>query len=784
MMTNRRLLPFALRWRTALPLAVALVLVLVGGLALAAPYAANARELQSIDERDRVVLLDNVHPLARRELEVRRADLDLPMERMILSLALRPGAQAQLDRQLAAQQDPASPQYHRWLTPEQFGARFGLRDADLALVTDWLQSHGFAIDEVAKGRGWINFSGTVDQVERAFATEIHDYEVEGKIRHANAIAPSIPRALESLVQGVVTLHSFPIPSQHVGLRKVSPEDLRPDFNDAAGDHFLAPADLATIHDLSSLYSSGINGRGRTLGIAGRTDIRLADVQSFRGSFGLPANDPVFLHNGADPGIVSDDEETEGDLAVEWAGAVGRNATVKYVISKSTAATDGLDLSAQYIVDHNLADAMSTSLVRCESSMGSAELAFYKDLRAQAASQGITSFVSSGDPDAAGCKGAQATTGSGRADGKPDLPGYLVVHKSGLYSVSGAAASSPSLAGLTSLIVQKTGLRQGNAKALLYPGVGAMNGPNFTLSASPSAISIGRGTSGHVTITSSIFGGFNAPITLTASGLPSGVTASFSPAIITAPGAGTSTLTLTVGSSTAPGVYSIMAIGNGGGFNRTTPVTLTVPGTPNFTIVASPSTVSIGQGSSGTSTISTTTSGGFNSTITLSATGLPSGVTPVGPPSIAAPGNGSSILTLNVAPTAAPGSWTITITGTGGGITHTTTVTLTVTSTASPDFTVSASPSAPSISIGTSGQVSITTAISGSFNSAITLTAFPLPPGVTASFSPTSIAAPGNGTSTLTLTVSSSTPIGTYSIMVIGNGGGFNRTAPVTLSVTF
>jgi hypothetical protein len=918
------------RWRTALPLAVVLVFVLVGGLALATPHAVTASGLQSINEKDRVALPDNVHPLAKREFEIRRADLDLPMERMILMLAQRPGAQAQLDRHLAAQHDPTSPQYHRWLTPEQFGARFGLRDADLALVTNWLQSHGFTIDEVAKGRGWINFSGTVAQVERAFATEIHDYEVEGKIRHANAIAPSIPRALESLVQGVVTLHSFPVPSQHGDLRKVSPEELSPDYTDATGVHFLAPADFATIYDLNSVYNAGINGTGRTIGIVGRTDIRLADVQYFRSFFGLPVNDPGFIHNGTDPGIVSPDEETEGDLDVEWAGAVGRNATVKFVISQSTAATDGVHLSAQYIVNNNLADSMSTSFGWCESSMGPAELTFYNNIWAQAASQGITSFVSSGDAGAAGCNKGGDMTGSGRAvsgicstpfnvcvggsqfndttgtywsstnnpttrasalsyipeiawnesgnvsggshlwssgggastiyakpawqsapgvpaDGKRDIPdvsltsaghdGYLIIQGhtatvQGLFSLGGTSAASPSFAGLMSLIVQKTGLRQGNANTVLYPmakaqlagtgvaafhdvtsgnnsvpgvtgltcgtgydevtGLGSVDGavlvnnwlpPNFTVSASPSAISIGIGTSGNVSITTAISGGFNSAIALTATGLPSGVTASFSPSSIAAPGAGTSTLTLTVSSSTVPGTYSIMVIGSGG-FNRIAPVTLTVLGTPNFTIAATPAAVSIGQGSSGNSTISTTISGGFNSAIMLSASGLPSGVTPVfNPSSIAAPGAGSSILTLVVGATAAPGISTITIKGIGGGITHTATITLTVTSTAPPDFTVSASPSATTIGTGTSGNVSITTAISGGFNSAITLTAVGAPSsGVTASVSPSSIAAPGNGTSTLTITVSSFTSPGTYSIMVIGNGGGFNRTTSVTLTV--
>src|SRR5262249_9804350 len=129
---------------------------------------------------------------------------------------------------------------------------------------------------------------------------------------------------------------------------------------------------------------------------------------------LPANDPAFVHNGPDPGNLGGGEEEEADLDVEWAGAVAKNAAVKLVISQSTFATDGVDLSAQYIVDNSLADVKTTSFGACEADIGAGGNVFYANLWAQAAAEGITSFVSSGDSGAAGCEGGSANVGSGRA----------------------------------------------------------------------------------------------------------------------------------------------------------------------------------------------------------------------------------------------------------------------------------------------------------------------------------------------------------------------------------
>ena len=305
---------------------------------------------------------------------------------------------------------------------------------------------------------------------------------------------------------------------------------------------------------------------------------------------------------------------------------------------------------------------------------------------------------------------------------------------------------------------------------------------FTISASPTSVSVVAGNSGSWTVTTAVSGGFSSAIALSASGQPSGVTVSFSPTSIAAPGSGTSTMTLAVASSVAAGTHTIVVTGTGGGLTHTSSVILSVTPPPAFTASASPSSVSVAPGSSGTSTITTAVSGGFSSAIALSASGQPAGVTVTfNPASVAAPGSGTSTMTLAVASTVAPGSYPITVTSAGGGITHTSTVTLTVP--APPGFAISASPAALSVGLGAKGTSKIAATISGSFNSAIALTASGLPSGTTAAFSPASIAAPGSGSSTITFTVASTTAVGVYPITVTATGSGITQTAAVTLTIT-
>jgi hypothetical protein len=210
-----------------------------------------------------------------------------------------------------------------------------------------------------------------------------------------------------------------------------------------------------------------------------------------------------------------------------------------------------------------------------------------------------------------------------------------------------------------------------------------------------------------------------------------------------------------------------------------------PGTsPDFAISASPTSLTVTQGSSGASTISTSVSNGFNSSVALSISGLPSGVTAsFTPASIAAPGSGSSTLNFTASSTATTGTFNTTVTATGGGITHTTTIPLTVNAATAPNFTISASPTSVSVARSGSGTSTISTTVSGGFNSAVSLSASGLPAGVTAAFNPTSIAAPGSGSSTLTFTASSTATTGTSTITINASGGGVSHSTTLSLTIT-
>jgi hypothetical protein len=310
--------------------------------------------------------------------------------------------------------------------------------------------------------------------------------------------------------------------------------------------------------------------------------------------------------------------------------------------------------------------------------------------------------------------------------------------------------------------------------------------NFSTLASPDSLTVDAGSSGTTTVTTQVFDGFSSAVSLSASGLPSGVTATFSPSSIAAPGSGSSSLTLDVGGSATAGTHSFTITGSGGGVTSTAGASLTIAssGVPSFSLSDNPTAVTVAAGGSGQSTVTAAISGGFNAAISLSASGLPTGVTAsFNPTSIAAPGSGSSTLTLSAASGAAAGSYTITISGTGGGLTETTSVSLTVTASSSPAFSLAVSPASVSVAQGGTGTATATTTVSGGFDAAISLSASGLPAGATASFNPSSIAAPGAGTAAMTISVGASTAVGVYTVTVTATGGGLTNTATVSLSVT-
>jgi uncharacterized protein (TIGR03437 family) len=330
----------------------------------------------------------NLRPVILRQNDAGRVDEDFPLPAMTLFLKPSTSQQADLRRLLADQQNPASLQYHRWFTPQQFADRFGLSLDDSAAAADWLRSQGFTVSRIAHSRTWIAFSGTAAQAEGAFHTEIHSYRLDGKKHFANATELSIPAALTNLISGVDGLDDF------------SPEPVQPQMTSNFGAHTLAPDDLATIYDIAPLYQSGIDGTGQKIAVMGNSQFdasALADVAAFRSQFHLPPNVPQVVLNSdyPDPGVTAG--VNEAHLDIEWAGAIARNAQIIFVYS-------GTFLRAVlWAVDNNLAPVITMSAnVGCESANTAANMAFYQGVAQQANAQGITWVNSGSDAGPASC----------------------------------------------------------------------------------------------------------------------------------------------------------------------------------------------------------------------------------------------------------------------------------------------------------------------------------------------------------------------------------------------
>jgi uncharacterized protein (TIGR03437 family) len=376
-------------------------LALLVSLLVLPPAAMRAQENRiagPIDRSRMVLLKGNVHPRAQAQYDRGPVEPSFELGYVTLLLKPSPSQQAALEQLLAQQQDTSSPNYHQWLTPEQYAARFGLGPGDIAAIVSWLQSEGLKVNDVARGRHWITFTGTAGLIDSAFLTAIHRYNVEGETHFAAALEPSVPAALAGVVSGLQGLDDFYPRPMHRFVPASGPA-----YNSSSGAHYLAPDDFATIYNLNPLYTAGIDGSGQRIAIIGDSDIDLADIQNFRRRFHLPANDPQVVLYGPDPGTNSDNLG-EADLDLEWSGAVARNATIVYVYATS------VNTAAQYAIDHNLAPVISFSFGGCEPSNSSA----FRSIAQQASAQGITWLAASGDSGAAGCdsafSSAQATKG--------------------------------------------------------------------------------------------------------------------------------------------------------------------------------------------------------------------------------------------------------------------------------------------------------------------------------------------------------------------------------------
>jgi subtilase family serine protease len=399
------------------------------------------RIVDAIDESNLVTLKGNTHPLARAAFDKGPVSPDLPMGDLVLVLSRGQELQAAFDQFVAGQYDEKSPNYHRWLSAEEVGEKFGPAQADIDVISSWLIGHGFAIQEVTKDRVSIRFSGTALQVESTFRTEIHNLDVKGEKHIANMSDPQIPAALAPVVLGIKALHNFfPHPQHRLGgqvslnretgtwqrvgeLASIpikqpgvtAPTGIRPEFGtvNGYGDvvEDVTPYDFAAIYNVLPLWtaSTPIDGTGQTIAVAGVSNINLADVATFRTAFGLPAKVPTVVITNNDPGDCPEFDAScapdviENTLDVEWSGAVAKGANIVLVISSApTSTSDALYLSANYIVQNKTASILSASYGECEQSLGNSGNSEYNSLWETAASEGIAVFVASGDAGSPDC----------------------------------------------------------------------------------------------------------------------------------------------------------------------------------------------------------------------------------------------------------------------------------------------------------------------------------------------------------------------------------------------
>jgi uncharacterized protein (TIGR03437 family) len=356
--------------------------------AAAAAYGQQPSRIAGrLDSARRFALAGRVHRKATPQNDLGRVAGAFEMPGV--TLVLRPSAegQAALTKFLQEQQDPASANYQRALTPDEYGVRFGANESDLQQITDWLKSQGLTAD-VARGRNWITINGTADQVGKAFGTEIHRYQVDGETHFANATNPTVPAPLSGLVADITGLHDFHMKPR---LKKPSP------MLNVGSVHHLAPDDIAAIYNIAPLYQAGIDGTGMSIAIVGQTAIRTTDIDNFRSHFGLPTINlqQVQACGRRCPGIISGDVD-EAHLDIEWSGAVARNATIYYVYSND------VWTSAMYAVNQNVAKVISMSYGLCEQA-DFVNLPAYQQVAQQAAAQGISWFAASGDNGAGDCE---------------------------------------------------------------------------------------------------------------------------------------------------------------------------------------------------------------------------------------------------------------------------------------------------------------------------------------------------------------------------------------------
>jgi trimeric autotransporter adhesin len=405
-------------------LLAALPLVGAGFLSLGSTVSAVAqatpRITSQVENSALVSLPNSVHPWARAQFDRGPAPANMN-GRMLMVLKRSPEQEADLQTLLAQQQDPHSPNYHKWLTPEDFGKRFGVADADLQTVNGYLSAQGMNVGRIYGNHMAIEVTATPAQIKSTFQTEIHAYSVGGKTFYANNSDPKIPSALHSVVSGFASLNNFHAAGgSGAGTQATldaATHTLKPLYTTGTTNNLtygVSPADLGVIYDIpaSSSTTLGRGGSNTNVGVVGDSDINVSYVNNYRSIFGLTANPPVVVVDGNDPGV--NDDAYIAYKQIELVGAVAPNATIYYYTSATTDYDTGLNFALIRAVTDNQVQVLVIGFQSCETAIGAAGLYLVNQVTEEAAAQGMTIVAASGNSGSAACEvpgtAGSATTG--------------------------------------------------------------------------------------------------------------------------------------------------------------------------------------------------------------------------------------------------------------------------------------------------------------------------------------------------------------------------------------
>jgi subtilase family serine protease len=388
---------------------------------------AAARIRSEINSAEQSTLPNSQHPMAKAQFDAGRLPADTRLTGITLTFNRSAAQESDLQSLIASQQNPASPLYHQWLTPDQFATRFGMADEDLAKVEGWLEQQGFSIDRVTRSKNAIHFSGSARQVEQAFSTEMHIYKYTGTAtgtgnvtgtgtgtetsqHFAPSTALSVPAAIAPTVLGVTNLDDFR-PRAHVILSKN--RRVKPSFTSSqTGDVFFAPGDIATVYDISPLYNASVTGTGQSITLVGQSAIQVSDIEAFQSAAGLNVKAPTqFLVPASGNATVEQDgDEAESDIDLEWSGAIAPGATINFVYT-GNAQTYGAFDALEYAIDEKIGTIISSSYGECEAALSGGTLGSGAPLETtleaaleQAATQGQTVMSAAGDDGSTDCSG--------------------------------------------------------------------------------------------------------------------------------------------------------------------------------------------------------------------------------------------------------------------------------------------------------------------------------------------------------------------------------------------